>query len=229
MTSKTRGIVFEAEVSRDVEPGVATLYDRSRYGNNGVMTDITWIQLPSGLWSVDHNGSTGVTHIPGVPPLDNLFDNGATLEVWINPRSDGGGDLGAIFDKNRWGFITRSEAGGAVRIQFSHQFTGNDYIANTTTTVVNINTWSHVVMTYDNGNVANLAIEYVNAAVVAHGNNMPTGIRESEAGFNLSIGKHFTVARYFDGYIVRPCFYNYILTAGQILKKFEAERSLFGV
>ena len=86
--SKTRGIVFESEVSRDVEPGVVTLYDRSRFQNNGAMTDVSWTQLPSGLWVMSYNGSSSLVDLGNADSL-KLKDTNFTLMLWFNPTTVG--------------------------------------------------------------------------------------------------------------------------------------------
>ena len=53
-----RNIVLQPENSIDVEPGVVTLIDQSRYRNNGTFVNApTWTKLPSGLWVLNFDSA----------------------------------------------------------------------------------------------------------------------------------------------------------------------------
>ena len=94
---KTKGLVLDPEASRDIEPGIVTLYDRSRFQNNGAMTDVTWVRLPSGLWVMGFNGTTSIVNCGVGASLANLTP--MTLIEWINPTTTGEGNSGRLFDK----------------------------------------------------------------------------------------------------------------------------------
>ncbi len=236
--SKTRGIVFEAEVSRDVEPGVVTLYDMSRYGSNGAMTDVTWEQIASGLWVPQYNATTSLIAIPGGPHLSNIFAGGGTIRAWVNLASDGEINQGEILDNWNAGsanggffLITRDEAAGMLRLRFYTLWSGADgWWQSTTVSSVAINNWCHLVVTYNSDLTTNDPNIYVNLAPQAlTEGGTPTGTISPANNDDLIIGNRFDASRTADGQIPLVRLWNYILTPGQLYTDFTAQRSLFGV
>ena len=75
---KTTGCVFEGQRFRspDTVAPPDVLPDVSRFGNDGVFTDITWERLPSGLWVMDFNGATSIITIGDIGVA-------RTIEFWI--------------------------------------------------------------------------------------------------------------------------------------------------
>jgi len=75
---KSIGLVFAEKPSIGIEP--TRLFDRSRFGNHGTYTDITDVQLPSGLWVRTFNGSSSII---------DCGDLGVAraLSLWLNPNS----------------------------------------------------------------------------------------------------------------------------------------------
>ncbi|KKL62794.1 hypothetical protein LCGC14_2181630 [marine sediment metagenome] len=165
------------------------------------------------------DGATGnddIITVPSSTGIDGLFDSGGTIITWVNLASDGGGDQGNIAQKTRFSFLCKGEAASKVKLDFSHQFSGDDYASTTTATEITLNQNTHAAITYDNSNTANLAIHYVDAVVVAHSNGTPTGTRNSDAGFTLNIGKHPSVARTIDGNIIEMSQWDRILSPDEI-------------
>ena len=186
------------------------------FGHTATVTGALYQGDVKGRFFDGATGNDDKIVIPKGVVVDNMFDGGGTLCAWINVGSDGGGNLGSILHKSLWGFLTLNEAAGKVRLQFDHQFTGDDYIAQTSATIVTINQNTHVAITYNSDSTANLVIEYVDAAVVAHGNTTPTGTRNSDAAIDLHIGKHPAVARVLDGNIIEATGWNRILSPDEI-------------
>ncbi len=59
MNGKSTGLVLDvASQVGGPQPGTVTLLDKSRFKNNGTMTNVTWTRLPSGLWVMNFNGAT---------------------------------------------------------------------------------------------------------------------------------------------------------------------------
>lgn len=75
---KSTGLVFAEKPSIGVEP--TRLPDRSRWGKHGTYTNITDVQLPSGLWIRRFNGSSSIV---------TCGDLGLakTLSFWFDPDS----------------------------------------------------------------------------------------------------------------------------------------------
>ena len=77
-----RDIVFAPEMSMDLEPDATTLYDLSRYGNDGSHKgsgEPDAVQLPSGLWVWDFDGSDDIITI------GNILSNVQSALLWIEP------------------------------------------------------------------------------------------------------------------------------------------------
>ena len=58
--SLTRGLILDiARQEGGAMPGIVTLHDWSRFGNDGTMANVTWAQFASiGLWVMVFNGTT---------------------------------------------------------------------------------------------------------------------------------------------------------------------------
>ena len=187
------------------------------FGHTATVTGAVYQGDVKGRFFDGATGNDDKIVIPKGAVVDNMFDGGGTIAGWINVGSDGGSNLGSILHKTLWGFLTRNEVAGKVKLQFDHAFTGDDYIALTTTTQVTINTYTHVASTYNSNSTANLVIIYVDGVVVAHSNTVPTGTRNSDAAIDLHIGAHPSVARVLDGNIIETTGWNRILSPDEII------------
>ncbi len=149
--SKYRGLVFEAEQSRDVEPDALILYDRSRYENNGVITPGTdgYVQLPSGLWVYEYDGAA--SKVTGM--VDYLAENSDfSLETWFKCPVPAGGQ-GVIFTTYNgatpyWHLRVHSSYSGKLRF-FGDNGTGLGTWESTTTIVDDV--WHHAILTINIG------------------------------------------------------------------------------
>lgn len=78
--SLTRGLVLDvANQLGGAMPSVVTLHDFSRFGNHGTMTNVTWIQLPTGLWVMEFDGTADV-NCGNDASLEIAGD--ITIELW---------------------------------------------------------------------------------------------------------------------------------------------------
>jgi len=96
----------------------ATFEDESRFGNDGTHTNITWKQLPSGLWGRTFNGSSSVVTIAHASSLNVSslsfmcwvnFSSLSTNPTIINKKETtydqaDGWHLFWTTAKNKWGF-----------------------------------------------------------------------------------------------------------------------------
>ena len=235
--SKYRGVAFEAEVSRDVEPGLTTLYDRSRYGNDGTMTNVTWAQLPSGLWVMVFNGASSLVDRANATTLSMglRLNQGYTIEGWINWEI--AAEISQIvigryeLDVSGWELYL-SKVAAVVSVTQRHHHAGtivdthprsatfsNGWTENTP--------WHMAVVFQGNGTDC---IHYRNAVPVAV-TSSTGGIRAfEETSRDLVLGARYTKdANWYQGEMSKLRMLDYILTPGQIYVIFNAERSLFGV
>jgi len=143
--------------------------------------------------------------------LDDTFDTasgtGGWISCWIKPKSDGEGSAGRIFDKVNWLLAPLNEASGLVRLQFFHDFDGAADGRWDTAVDIPLNDWTKVDIVYDNGNVANDPIIYINGQPRTIANGLltesvtPIGTRVSDSANNLVIGNTGAQDRTFDGLI----------------------------
>jgi len=218
--SKTTGIVLDvARQLGGAMPGVVTLHDHSRFGNHGAMTDVAWVQLPTGLWVMSFNGATSYVDCGDDSSVDIV--NAITLESWVYPTTLVDNNWLSRDDNANRNYSFYSNAAGDVYITM---FTGgvNKYVF--LAGALTINNWFHVVGTY-NGAIEYL---YINGISVGTPNAWVGTIDNDDV--SLTIGaREDAFDREFLGYIAPVRIYNYALTAGQILKRYEADKWKFGV
>jgi len=211
-----RGIVFQPENSIDLEPDAATWYDQSRYKNNGVITAGAggWVQEPSGLWVYDFSGSV-VTVTDG---LDLDFTAEDMTWMWWGNQSTVAGDymLYQKGDLNADGIYIQYVANGSLRVVTSQAaaFQLSDIAVGSLV----VGVWYFMVVRRIGASVRVFrdAIDITNVVGV-HINPLTASAKNTELGSTL-IGRAgmFKVLKY-------------ALTAGQILKRYEADKWKFGV
>ncbi len=137
--------------------------------------------------------------------LDNIFNGGGSISVWVRPTGWGENSFGRIVDKSSatngtgsgWGLFLDN---GTVR--FHTGFTGNGGSWQTGA-VVSLNTWTHIVLTYDSSSTSNNPVIYVNGTSVSLTEiSTPSGTVRSDAGIGMTVGNFAgTSSRTFAGVI----------------------------
>ena len=172
--------------------------------------------------------------------IDNIFIGGGSFSMWFNPDSDGEGSQGRILHKRAdtssgWLLDGRNEAGGNLRLLFLRDFSTTDGGWQTAVNIP-INTWTHVVVTYDEGLTTNNPIMYVNGVQLTVGSGLtelvtPVGSAVSDAAQVLTIGNRPNGERTYDGTIDEVIFLDRILTSDEAkqlymnnLYKFDSDR-----
>ena len=217
-----KGIVLDPKVYRgEIEPPDA-LEDESRYGNDGVHTNITWVRLPSGLWVRSFNGATSKVEGNGLNAIANL-----TLMAWVNPgelpaTSANGGSfvlMNGGVERKCFGFGIGSGAGAdgskLTALIDTLAWVDSGY------TFGSIDTWYHIVCLRNSTTL----IFYVNGVVQA-GTSVVVPLT---GALTYTIGDHGAISYPLEGLVAFPHIYNYALSADQINTIFAAERTLFGV
>ncbi len=194
-----------------------SLISSDGHGHTCTVTGAPW--TPRGR---DFDGASGLLTVPDATSIQNIFDDGGTIEVWVNARSDGEGDEGSIADKTRWSFYLANEDTGKVKVVLWCNFDGatnGTWI--TTSTEVTLNKWVHITLTYNSGATANDAIIYINGAVVALTESAtPDGTRVTDVGSDLTIGNFSTDAFTFDGIIDEVRLYTRMLNPQEIQRDY---------
>ena len=87
---RTSGLVLDvASQVGGASPGVATLYDKSRFANNGAMIGLTWSQISSGLRVINFGGVYGNRVVfPNSASLSKL-GSGISVMFWMSSPPGG--------------------------------------------------------------------------------------------------------------------------------------------
>jgi len=236
-SGKTSGIVLDVARQRGgATPSIVTLHDDSRFHNDGAMSNVTWTQLPSGLWVMSFNGTTSLVDC-GSDPSFNM-ENTLTAEAWVRR-----GELAR--DQS---ILSKYDSGGNQRIWNVYFYNLDDTLtfvmsknglsgaADLTTlqtiiTYTSLTDWLHIIATYrfvtDGTSQMRL---YVNGGLVrttdtAHGDIFVT--TEPVRIGCMQIGG--ANSWLYEGQIATPRIYNYALNPAQVRARFTATRRFFGV
>ena len=209
--------------------------DMSGSGNNGTSAETpSYTSDQNGVPSqaMTFNGTTDLVNCGSDTSIDNIFDGGGTVSAWINPSSDGEGDVGRIFDKRAgWTFyVIYENVGVGMKLRLWYDFDGTDGYWTTDSTIISIGEWSHIAVSYDNDAVANNPIFYINGVpyTVASGlseNPTPVGTRVSDAGSTLYLGNAAAGAYTFDGSISDAMLFSSTLSEDEVRQLYLAGRT----
>jgi len=193
-----------------------TVFDVSGNGNDGTIPK----PLPStaGIFgqALDFQGTTGEIEITDASAIQNIFDGGGSASFWCKPRSDGAVNRGHLFIKGSHNLSVRNEVSGFVKVLYEQVMSGTNGQWKTTGAEVALNTWNHIVFTYDADSASNDPIIYINGqSVPITEDSTPTGTRNTDVGDDLFIGNNTAETATFDGAIDQPQLWDTILTAAQ--------------
>ncbi len=209
----SRGLVFGAQPETGAQPDVTTLYDRSRFKNNGTWVSGIWQQQPSRIWM-----STGRYNITLSPSLTFSGIRPITVMAWGNPSSRA--QYSGLICQQAEIMLTMFNVDYKPAFVLN-SFATNDRAINPTAWDSGyLNKWWFLAGTYDGTNLK-LFIQGNEAASV-----VPTG-SYGDLVNNWSTGNNNNVT--FLGSTGMFRVYEYALSAGQINKIFDSERRWFGV
>lgn len=225
LLAKSTGLVLAEKPSVGIEP--TNLPDRSRHGHHGTHTDVTMVQLPSGLWVRSLNGTTSFITLSG-PTLDEI-KTGYTALIWV--RSGGAvasqeflqiGELttGAYAS----GFFFRMVSDGT--LFFRHNYGVNENDTYTTVATYDDDAFHLVGQSWDGTDVKRFI-----AGVEVDSEAIATFDITSEGTEHRLIGRSAwgsTFGDYLDGEVALPKIFSRALSAGKIKQIYEVERHLFG-
>ena len=198
-----------------------TAFDSTTNGNNGAITGAVYVAGQSGR-ALDFDGTDDIVTVTDAAAVQNIFDGGGGLSVWINADNDGEGDLGRVIEKNAvWNLRTASQAGTNVELVFEYVFSGTNGVWSTAVNIP-IDTWTHIIISYNNDSVNNDPVIYINgASVTVTEDTAPVGTRTTDIGANLLMGNNAATTRTFDGEIDEVRLYSASLSAGEALTLFQ--------
>ena len=225
-----RSIILQPEQSIDVSPGVVTLYDLSRYRNNGTMTNVTWVQLPSGLWVQSFNGTTSLVDFGNTASV--RIRRAFSYSAWFYANTIVGADHLIC----KWGGDANRSyrsvlINGMIYFVLFDNSGGVRQIGRYYNTVLNTSQWYYTVGTWD-GTLASTGLRiYLNGVRVDDTNNNAgvfTGLGDSTVPLRLGCDSD-AAAEIFDGYLVLDKFDTYTWTPGQVRNRYENTKHWFGI
>lgn len=186
------------------ENGGTSTADLSGNGNTGTLTnmdDADWVAGKFGN-GLDFDGTDDVVVVTDDDNIQNIFDGGGAVSVYVDVDSDGENNDGRIIDKGAWYISVNNESGGTVSLTFHHQFSGTNGQWTTTNRDITLNSFTHVAVVYDNSDVANNPKIYINNQLrEVTEDTTPVGTRTTDVGTNLRFGNNSAGDRTFDGII----------------------------
>ena len=205
------------EWKMDENTGV-NAYDTSGNSNNGALG--VGSSVPT--WTVGKIGSA--LNFDGTDDLVNAgsattLDDMSTISVtaWVYARG-AGETLGRIIDKSTDtsasnGYIIGVNGAGTVTLRVDHGATD----LNCNGSVVDINSWSHITITWDGTANCSGVLFYKNGVQVSTSTTTNGGAgRVSDADQSLIIGNNSATDRTFDGKIDNLKLYNYVRSPAQV-------------
>jgi hypothetical protein len=175
-----------------------TATDRTT-NNNGSIAGATWTVGRYGS-ALAFNGISSMVTINDSPSL--RMTNGLTLEAWIKPASTGGWrDIVYRGDDNYFLNTNTTSVYGGLTVSSLSMVSGD--------TILPLNTWTHVAMTYDGNNIKT----YVNGVLA--GIAPQTGYIAPSTS-PLTLGGDLFYGQHFDGVIDEVRVYNRALTEAEI-------------
>ena len=203
-----------------------TAKDVSGYGNDGTINGAAWSaegDTPSGNgYALEFDGIGDYVDAGSGASLDNIFAGGGTISVWFNATGWGESSFGRIIHKGSDASNVAStqiylqNPADEQRLKLYRDWDGNNgqwYI-----TSINLSTWYHLVVVYNEDSSANNPVIYLNGTSQTVTEQVsPTGSPVSDAANNLNIGSRVS-DREFYGIIDDVRIYEQTLSSAQIKK-----------
>lgn len=223
---KTTGLVLKSRDYRTIVEPPAALEDESRFRNDGVFTNVTWVRLPSGLWVMEFNGSSSRVTIP------NLDLSGyKTVEIIAIPNfaSNENPTKDYFFfdwqiDGNNYTNFTREATSLVTSFRYMVQGgVDSAYCSALINWLAGEPLLFHLIM--NPGGTFHL---YLNAVVQAS-DGCTLSLASSKQTMYIGVGVGLAPNEYFDGLIAPPRIYDYILNLAAIQARLEAVRAWLGI
>ena len=220
-TSDNLVLHYNPKMSESYPGTGTTLTDLTGNGMNGIMSNITY---SNSVFSF--NGTNSQVSIP-----DNaILEPGSgswTIEVWMKPKNITGTVIGKY---NNGGagvnisYALRLIGGNAIRADFSN---GSGVIT-TDNHIISANNWVHMVYVWDRTN--NFIYTYANGVLrQSKANTSVTSILNTSNNLFLGSYNGGEYSQYFDGELGIVRMYKKALSATEVLKNYDANKSDYGV
>ncbi len=190
--------------------------DSSGYNHAGTYHNVSWVSGPfSNTKAMDiHAASSSYVNISesGTTSLD--ISPYITMEAWIKPTSYSvSGDRGMILNKeNAWEYGLQDGTGALQSALYTNTWAWRG------SSVIPLNVWSHVVLTYDGSMVRH----YVNGILVDSYSYTGILVKNDEDIRIGARGGDGGVSSFFEGGIAQVAVYNKALSADTIKQHYDA-------
>ncbi|MBT3435502.1 MAG: LamG domain-containing protein [Nitrospinaceae bacterium] len=176
--------------------------------------------------AIEFDGASGAVTVSDDAAIQNIFDDGGTIECWFNARTDGENNGGILVSKRFPGtdgyrLQVKSESGGMVAVNIDIDFDVTDAQAATEVEVAT-NTLQHVVLTFTASSGETPIIYIAGTAATLASSQAASGTRLTDAGNDLLIGDRTDDALSFDGFIDEVRIYKgRILSAAEVAEHYN--------
>lgn len=137
--------------------------------------------------------------------IDDLFDGGGSITVWVRPDNDGESNSGRVCakgDNDSWTLNFISESGASAKLSMVHDFNSAIGAWDQSSFATDYGAWNYIAVTYNNDADTNNAIHYVDGASVGSTERAtPSGTRESDSAYDFLVGDRAGDDRAYDGLI----------------------------
>jgi len=206
------------------EASGVTAFDASVNALNGTYTSATY---ETGIYNRGisfYANVNGVMTAPSSAKLDDMT-SGLTLEAWVYPVTLGNGNIGRIINKmnstNTSGWKLHLQAANAIRFLVS--FGSGDMSVVSAANAYSLNTWNHVMLTWDGSTTATNAHIYINGKEVSYATQTNgSGAYNSDTATALRVGNSVGAGENFDGPIDDVRVYNRVFTNYEVYEHYRA-------
>ena len=182
-----------------------TVTDASGNGNNGTITNATWVTTGKYGGALKFNGTSALVTIPDAASLH--LSTGMTLEAWVNPSTVNANWRDVIYKGNDNFYLEATSSNAS--LPDAGMIAGGSYADAFGTAKLTASAWSFLTETYD-GSTLRLYVNGTQVASTAHTGAISTSTNP------LQIGGDSIYGQYFAGLIDNVRVYNLALTAAQI-------------
>jgi outer membrane protein assembly factor BamB len=182
-----------------------TVTDASGNGNNGTITNATWVTTGKYGDALKFNGTSALVTVPDAASLH--LSAGMTLEAWVNPSTVNANWRDVIYKANDNFYLEATSTNGSV--PDAGMIAGGSYADAFGTAALSVNAWSYLTETYD-GSMLRLYVNGTQVASTAHTGAIATSTNPLQIGGDSLYGQNFA------GLIDEVRVYNVALTAAQI-------------
>lgn len=215
--------VMVQHLKEDPSGAAPQMLDSTSNNNDGTSagTMTTSDQVPGQVdGALDFDGVNDYVGAGSGSSLDNIKP--LVVSAWIYPRTSGEAQNGVIVSKNGWELRL-----SGTTILFLGDYTTTDLKVQSKYSAYTLNTWSHIVLTWDGSTTASNGHIFINGIEVSSYISLQDAVGTmSDAAENLLIGNNKYTSYTFDGLIDEARVSNTARTAGWITTEYNNQSSV---